>query len=229
MTKLIGISGNKRSGKDTVAEIMRDNFSVFSYALADRIKTHILIQSILSSSVKITADMINGINYDREKIEYWNPKDLEILLVNITANLAEYGKPQYLKINDLIDEFVADKSNYSIRRLMQFIGTDIGVDLINRDIWVNFADSLYKECKEKDFFVITDLRQEHEFDYIERNNGIIIHINRDSDESTDFHITERNLGHKRHDILINNNDSLVNLKKEVIKVISKLNIGDSNE
>lgn len=222
---IIGISGNKRSGKDTVGKIIIDNFDATRFALADPIKRNILHCSTYSS-IKITEDQINGFsNYDREQIENWKSDEVFNLLNKCYISSQDalevtLGESSYARFTQVANQFISDRNNFTIRKLMQVVGTDIGVNIIDKNIWVDLTkraiDSSEKKTK---YQVITDLRQQHEFDFVKDRGGYVIHIEReDINNQVDYHITETNIGLYNSDIIIHNNESLLDLQKQILQL-----------
>lgn len=219
---IIGISGNKRVGKDTVAKIISDNFDADRFALADPFKDIILYCSQYSS-IKITKEQINGLNnYDREQVENWNPKDVLSLLNKCYISAQDslevtLGVNSDLRMDQVSKQFIENPKNFTIRKLLQLVGTDIGVDIISKNIWVELTKRSMQKSSSK-YKVITDLRQQHEFEFVKDQMGYIIHIERGDNQQVDYHITERNLGLYNNDIIIHNEGSITDLKKQVLNL-----------
>jgi hypothetical protein len=221
---IIGISGNKRVGKDTVGRIITANFGAERFALADPIK-NIILHCSKYSSIKITEDQINGFpDYDREQVEDWNSEDVLNLLNKCYISSQDsievtLGESSYARFSQVANQFVSNPNNFSIRKLMQVVGTDIGVNIIDKNIWVNLTKMAIDNSEKSKYQVITDLRQQHEFDFVKEQGGYIIHIEReDINKQVDYHITETNLGFYYNDIIIHNNESLLDLQKQVLNL-----------
>ena len=143
-------------------------------------------------------------------------------------------------------------SNWGItpRSAMQKVGTDIlrhifsallfnNNDNIAKNFWVKRADIYYKETlnDHKGLVIWSDVRFQNEVDYIIKNGGIIIKINRESYSSHEESREEsREESHKEsqhesedinnvdYSICINNNDTKEALYKHLDYIMENINI-----
>ena len=150
--KLLFLIGKKRSGKDTTADYIMDNYNATKHQLAGPIKDA-LADAMLTEWYRdtsrqfprITRSMIEGIDYDREQDLNLSTKDV----IRIMANAIEYvhhdlplpgvvydSKRKILDGDtmEVIRKVVINKpvEPWSIRRLMQTLGTDIVCDKLDR-------------------------------------------------------------------------------------------------
>lgn len=197
--RLIAISAQKRCGKDTAANYMVDRYGYVKYALARPFK-----DMIVERFPMITKEMIDGINYDREQIieglesKVVFSKFMDILITLGYADVvSEYGKIDW--------SVVYDVKEWSVRKLMQSIGTDIGCNQVDKLIWMRPMIDLHIELAEQGKgLVISDCRQDHEMDVMREFNALVIHIQNPYVVSKDEHITEKGLPIKEGDPVIIN-------------------------
>lgn len=98
----------------------------------------------------------------------------------VTAEDYYIGKENYMHS--------ADKYWMSLREILVYVGTYVCQYSINRSIFVNIVNSEINKLKYKsdtrsrniNTIICTDVRFIHEYDYIKKNNGIMINIVRDS-------------------------------------------------
>lgn len=93
--------------------------------------------------------------------------------------------------------------NCSPRKIMQFVGTDLLRDQLEKimpgikhDVFVKRFALWYLEERKinpNKNYVISDVRFHNEMDYIQQLGGIVIRINRPGIESNDFHSSEQEL------------------------------------
>jgi hypothetical protein len=94
----------------------------------------------------------------------------------------------------------------SLRHLYQTLGTEWGRNLIHPGLWVTAMDSSIKYHYQGRNIIIDDVRFENEADYIRRQGGIIVHIERNGLISTDNHPSENGIAFQDGDIkLVNGN------------------------
>lgn len=100
------------------------------------------------------------------------------------------------------------------RRLLQTLGTEWGRDLINIDIWVNFArEEIFKIRNNRQFdgVVITDLRFYNEAKFIRDLGGIIWRVDRAEYTPVETHISEQGIDPSYIERIIYNNSTLEEL------------------
>ena len=215
---LIGIGGNKGSGKNTAA-----NTQKFSYlekiAYADSIK------DICSSSFDIdikyfTNEILKNKLFDSEFIV----KEHHIIKFMYIINNYIIKEDIILNIyNGLIN-----KHFESPRFMMQYIGTNIirkyisdtfFTDIIKSYITNGLHDSI-NFC-ENGGIIVTDMRFQNERKLIKDFGGITVLIkkyNKNQDE--DLHISEQSLGSEsEYDIVIENNGTIEELHENLYTMI----------
>jgi energy-coupling factor transporter ATP-binding protein EcfA2 len=133
-----------------------------------------------------------------------------------------------------LDDFYEDKNkvqqpwNLTTRQLMQRFGTDIVHPALGKDHWVRLLEQrLFKGGKywdeapyeEDDIIIITDVRFQHEHDWIIANGGHILAINRDVAQDT--HVSEQlNIVYMEETTtFIDNNGSLAQLENAVYEFL----------
>lgn len=270
---IIGISGKKQSGKDTVAKIIQgfdiwkknlalqteyplSNVFVRAYVL-NRVSIYVSSWQVkkFASTLKEIVSILTGFKVeDLEKEEVKNSNlFLSYKLLNKKANTFEvfasmedlverlnHLRTVYLDVysaEEVSNLFVQETVSVTPRLLLQTIGTDI-VRAINPDIWVNALMSEYKEkfisggignfhaprpnYKSLSYpnWIITDMRFPNEVKAIKKKDGIIIRINRESDNNSN-HFSEIALDdYEDFDYTIDNNnciDCLIEQVKEILK------------
>ena len=237
--KLICIVDKKRSGKDTIAEIISDNTTSVSYALADPVKqalTHAYNQKNLNNSSGVNLTISNfygkdyeGNDYDRESpVNISNQDAVSLFLCAIeylmrVHNLSVYnGKTNKLSGNEYvhhIEHLVSQYSDFwSVRKFMQMLGTDIVVNLCDEQFWNRcmFNEFLNEIDSSKDYFIISDIRQDHEIELMRSIGAKIIFVERPLNNSiSDGHITEKGLEPLADDIVIINDGTIEDLKQKL--------------
>lgn len=240
--KLLFLIGKKRSGKDTTADYIMNNYNATKHQLAGPIKDA-LADAMLTEWYRdtsrqfprITRSMIEGIDYDREQDLNLSTKDV----IRIMANAIEYvhhdlplpgvvydSKRKILDGDtmEVIRQVVINKpvEPWSIRRLMQTLGTDIVCDKLDRMYWVKrFTLVMADTFGDYDYFIVPDTRQDHELDVARAMGATVIHVVRPEQEGSkkDTHVTERGLPIREGDIVITNDGSLEELYSKINTIL----------
>ena len=219
---IIGISGKKRSGKDTVANMISDFIGDTKFiAFAGPIKDCMLFAlnsphavNLTKSKHTFTMDDLNGIGYDREQ-EFdgeYTPKELGYVLMTALQYadiMNKFDVNSCTKMIELCEKYSVEKM--SIRKMMQTIGTDIVV-AVEKNYWV---DSAINRIDNKCHNIFTDIRQIHEMSAMRNICDEIVFVERINTITTDTHITEIGLTPTDTDVIIDNNSTLEQLENNV--------------
>lgn len=181
---IIAISAKKRHGKDTVANIISDNFDFAKYALATPFKEGMM------KHFDFTYEQMNGIGFDREKDLNL---DKEYIITKFICILKDLNyTPEDIAAVDW--DVVRELETTSIRRLMQCIGTDIGCNQVNKFIWMYPMFDMYSELQKRGLgIIISDCRQDHEMAWMRENGAAVIHVHNPNIIDSDDHATEAGL------------------------------------
>ncbi len=183
---IYGISGYARTGKDEVGKIFVKN-GYEKRAFADKL---------------------------REAVFRLNP-----ILGTLT-----HGTPPETEFVHVQDEVYTDGVGYEsakanwpeYRRLLQFMGTEVGRNLFGENFWV---DITLKDLSPMDSYVITDVRFPNEGDGIRAKGGKVIYVGRPGVGPLSDHASETSMDKYLCDYLINNDGTLEDLKVKVEKII----------
>lgn len=240
--KFIAFVGRKRSGKDTAAGFVQEqNDEVTIYQLAGPIK-EALVNSYHDTKLYETcgvelsaADWSGESGYDRESPLVISNDDVKRLMLNAVKYLTTYyglpvrPKNELKSVSTFIMEvenlIAANRTPWSVRRLMQTLGTDVIVNLYDTHFWnrcmmeAYFDADIHATTNDR-YFVVTDIRQKHEIS-IARSLGVkLIFIERDDiNNSTDNHITEAGLTPLPGESVVTNNGTLEEFKAKILEVI----------
>lgn len=231
MTKIICVVGKKRSGKDTSAGIIQELVpNSKSIAFADSPKNILCNAYQLTRTESKTGIFINinhfygtdndGNGYNREEaINMTNRDAWTIFNKAISIAISEYRlKHNGISTDDIEKEILASKEAWTIRRFMQIFGTDIVVDKYDKMFWCKLLMNQIIDNLNKDMIIVTDVRQQHEIDFMRTIGATILFIERDTN-IVDNHITEQGLKRLENEPLIENNGSLDDLKIKLKEVV----------
>ncbi|QQG32128.1 dNMP kinase [Citrobacter phage CkP1] len=240
--KLIFLIGKKRSGKDTTADYIMQNYSATKHQLAGPIKdalsfgyqSAITAYDMLKRHPILTRKEWEGEGYDRETKLDLTDEQVYSIMENSMWYLNRELKIKGARFNfegelsaesfSIIKRVINNiEDEWSVRRLMQALGTDIMVNHFDRMYWVKWFSLVYLDNFEKSFeyFVVPDTRQDFELDAARAMGATVIHVVRPNAESKkiDTHITEAGLPIREGDTVIINDGSLEELYEKIEKVI----------
>lgn len=218
---IIGLTGKKRSGKDTCANYIESlcdeqNRYCHKIAFADYLKFTLSINWQNYNGVNLSYKDFDGHGIDREFKLDMTQDQFEDYMLRCVAHLKRNGlKGDTPKIP------VINNNEFTIRKFLQTLGTDIVVSM-DKMYWVDIVfNYINKRIPKSHTIVITDCRQIHEIEAIRSHNGKVIHIKKNTN-TNDNHITEQDLQILEGDIVIENNSSLEDFYKKVKNEYSKL-------
>lgn len=224
------LCGKKRTGKDTVADILKETGQFDSYAFADHLKM-VLEQAGLESGVRVFMNLYEDRAFwegDREKPLLASNAEVGKLFDSAIAYMVRKGYigelPAYLYTsNDINLTIYKNTEMWTIRRLMQVFGTDIVCNIIGNDVWVKLTinDILSNPENHHEHVLITDCRQQHEYKYMKRLGAKFIFLERNTGIEDD-HSTEKGLIPSEDDFIIDNNGTLDELKSNILNLIKSV-------
>ncbi len=172
-------------------------------------------------------------------------KDVAALMFGWNRLMLEGTTKESREWREQVDPFWTKKfgRDFSPREALQLIGTEVGRDIFHSDFWIY---SLEKRLRPNFNYVITDVRFPNEIDFIQKNDGIVIHIQRgelpvwwnvaktancsenpdDRKSSVDrldkeyhIHLSEWSWIGKYIDYRIDNNSTLNDLQKKIFDIV----------
>jgi len=191
---VIGLIGKKRSGKDTFAQVLVDEFGYRRVAFADPLR-----------AVALAADP-----YVRIEADEFGP-------VGFTGGAA-FSQQTHCRLSTLV-EFVGwerAKEARDVRRFLQRLGSE-GIRSIAPTFWVDTA--LRTIADTDDPVVVTDVRFPNEANALRALGGTLVRIVRPGTDTADAHASETALDGYAEDYRVNNAADVATLH-EVARVIA---------
>jgi hypothetical protein len=132
--------------------------------------------------------------------------------------------PEAYVVNRDLKEAVIPEIGVSARHIMQTLGTEWGQQCIGRSVWIksmhqSMLGFMARGCQH---FVITDVRFEHEADWVRSQGGMIWRIERPHVAPVRAHASESGLSRIRSDVLIVNDGTFDDLRAAVGFELAKL-------
>lgn len=207
--KIIGLCGEKGSGKNTVAEFFVQSEKFKEIAFAEPLKT--MLENITQLEPKYFHDQ----SFKEKELTSYIEINHEFLdkLYNYVEN--DWGINVDFEQREKIDCFAGTVCK-TARELMQVVGTDILRRYVRDDIWVVLLFSRIKEMPGN--VIVTDVRFQNERDALKKAGAKLVLIKRPSVTKKDNHISENDLGKdSEYDAIILNDDiSIGQLRSEVL-------------
>lgn len=198
--KLIGLGGKLRAGKDAVADYLEWEHGYVKLGMSDALNEALL------------------------KLNPWIPREL---YGPVPGTTVPNWPIRYKDLHD-IEGYVEAKKNPEVRRLLQVLGTEVGRDMIDPDVWVRIAEKKIREhWANGKSVVITAMRFPNEIEMLNRLGGFSAWIERPDEQrfyttpGTDVnisqHASENSVSAKDFQYVLNNDGTLKQLYRKVEK------------
>lgn len=203
MKQILGIAGRSRVGKDTLGKVLVDRFNFTRFAFGDILKE--VCSEAFDLHIRTFNDDVKDSHFPRGNFVI-----NEIHIGNLIKVLKSYPS---ISISDSQIELIAKKmvgiSLETPRKMLQFVGTDIGRSCIDENIWVNLLIDKVNQCEGN--VVVTDCRMENEREELKRLGAKVVLVLRPNIDILypDSHKAENSLSHfTEYDYVFNNADDV---------------------
>lgn len=189
--RLVTISGYATSGKDAVADILVKELGWYKTYMSKPLE-----QALLTLNPWVPWHSLGVSRGDISKAEYW---------IRYQELHARVG----------YDE---SKKNPEVRRLLQTLGTEIGRKMFGEDTWLNLVgnEASSQIALGRDV-VVTGVRYPNELRRFQELKTLAVWVQRPGVEAVNDHSSEHALPPMAFDTQINNDGTLDDLRKVVIK------------
>ncbi len=216
MSKIIGFTGKKNSGKNTAADIASDylaqrKLSSYHVSFAQTLK------STCIDLFGLDPNLVLGSDKDKNQLTdiTWDnlPNEIrEKYGIKTTIQYPHGDNGCTTPVNVVLNA----TGRMTIREVLQVVGTDIFRNMFDDNIWVKAAFNGLPNCN---CIIFTDVRFPNEANAIKARNGTIIRINRPT-HSIDSHISETALDNYPFDHIIHNKGTLQEFET-LVKLVMK--------
>lgn len=224
MTKIIGISGRKQSGKNTVANyftgyILKKRNMVQDYDISNNGQLEIKTTDSNNTSgwgiFDVTRKDNDFINYaSKELWPYTKIYHFADYLKYLSVVLFDLDPSQVYGTDE--DKNTMTKYGQTAREFLQYFGTDV-MRKIKDTVWVDYTiKSILQE--DSQLAIIPDVRFPNEVEAIKKANGVVIRLTRDvhnSNHPCETALDEDKFDWNNFDYVINNNDTITQLIHDV--------------
>lgn len=203
---IIGISGKKQCGKDTVCKIIKALDIWNRYGDGDMLT---FVKMLLK-----TPNPLGSIWYKHAYAD----KLKQVLSIILNVDVVAFEDNIFKMSNSEIAK--PEGGYYTNRELLQRFGTEVGRS-ISPTLWV---DALFTSYSEDDHWIIPDVRFPSEAKAIKDRGGIVIRVDRET-LSHDNHPSETALDdYEGFDYKIDNNSDIEHLIDKVKGIMFQLNL-----
>lgn len=127
----------------------------------------------------------------------------------------------FMYLQTLVDEVgweEAKKFSPDVREYQQRLGTEVGRDVLGRDVWV-IAALGGLDYSQGQRYVVTDCRFPNEADYIWTHGGILVRVERPGVGPANSHISEVGLDNHLFDLRLLNDGTVDDLAGDIAELI----------
>lgn len=179
--ELIGLSGYARSGKDTAAAVLVEEFGFTRIAFADKLREFLLALDPIVSM---------------RKGEWSHALDAQVYrFVRLREVIEKYGW----------DGYKSTAYGQEIRALLQRLGTEAGREVLWDTIWI---DAAFHGLDPDGKYVVTDCRFPNEAAAVRNRGGKMVRVQRSGVGPANTHPSETSLDDYDFDLIIHNTENL---------------------
>lgn len=193
---IIGLSGKKQHGKDTVANMLQ---AIMQYQgdtdmgmpTWERKQFAGKLKEIVALLIGCTVKDLEDNNFKETPLgSEWTIYHLVDSKYNELIGSIYYSEEELREDLNVVqidqlkqDRLKITKTILTPRRMLQLIGTECGRDIIHPNIWVN---ALFADYTQHSKWIITDVRFPNEAKAIQKKGGLVIRVNRNKRTSEEW-------------------------------------------
>lgn len=203
MRVVIGIGGEKYSGKDTIADFFVERFDFVKLSFADPLRdicskaTGIPVEEFLNESLK--DEFIEEVHFGLNTIEK---------LIEVSNSYRPLNEQEQAKVKEIL----IGRNFDTRRKILQFVGSEVFRQGVEQEFWVNILKSRAANHAK---VIVSDMRFENERKAISSLRGVLMRVERplqNPEGTPDKHISELSLGSNTdYDVYVKNDSSLAHL------------------
>lgn len=201
--KLIGTGGYAQAGKDAVIDLLEPEGFVKTYmskALEEALLRLNPWVDIRWNNWEVKKDTNT---WPREKL-MWKGDFLH-----------------YRELHALLG-YEQTKNNLDVRVYLQKLGTEVGRDMCDKEVWIRWAFREVDEALEAGTSIgITGMRYHNELEHLHKRGGLSIWVNRPGYGPVNEHTSDNTLGPDDFDVVIENDGTLEDLRDKILYVVSQ--------
>lgn len=114
-----------------------------------------------------------------------------------------------------------------VRRLMQMIGTEVGRNLFDPEIWVKLAARKITSTLSVGNTVVTDVRFPNEARLIKEHGGVLVRVSRKGFSAVNEHLSDRASENWNYDHHIENNSTVDDLHQKMKDLFAQIQLSEN--
>jgi hypothetical protein len=199
ITKLIGITGFARSGKDTLGTYLSERSGIDTYALASPIKR--IVNTLFGWDERHS----DGDLKESDVIARLTKDSVIQTILLMDSYLGDFLDNKADSIRELLDVLDSNSGGLiSPRKAYQLLGTEGGRS-IDSQIWLKV---MQQELIRNGSLIVTDVRFDNEAQWVRDNGGTVIKVEREDARPVNFHSSENGVDDDLCDILLSNDGNI---------------------
>lgn len=111
-----------------------------------------------------------------------------------------------------------------VRRLMQIMGTEVGRNLFDPEIWVKLAEGKLNSTMSVGHAVVTDVRFPNEARLIKKHGGYLVRVERPRFGPINEHLSDRASENWTYDYHIDNDGDIRSLREKMRNLLTQLQV-----
>lgn len=134
------------------------------------------------------------------------------------------GDGTFIRLSQFIEDrdWAEVKEYPEVRRLMQILGTEVGRNLFDPEIWVKLAESKILSTMAVGNTVVTDVRFPNEARVIKKHGGTLVRVSRPGFGPVNEHVSDRASENWTYDYFVENDSTVEALHEKMQKLVQEL-------
>lgn len=157
-----------------------------------------------------------------QRIAFANPIKKALLALDPLLPSPQEG--QYMRLSEFCEShpWSEVKEYPEVRRLMQILGTEVGRNLFDPDLWVKLAKRQLESTLSVGDVVVTDVRFPNEARLVRGYGGVLVRIERPGFGPVNEHVSDRASERWAYDHRIDNDSDVKALQAKLRQLVSQL-------
>jgi hypothetical protein len=212
---LIGLSGAAGSGKDTAGRYLSELLGYQTYALAEPIKA--IVNLLMGWDERHSGGHLKEVQAYAEPPSPLTAIKTILLIDKYIEGVVRYRDEAIDAFFTLLDsELQGPLAKTSPRRMYQLVGTEWG-RAVDADLWLKLAQ---KKLLNSKGLIITDVRFPNEAEWVQRQEGYVMRIEREATTVVANHSSENGIPDHLVDFFIPNDGGIGDMEHYLHAVIT---------